>query len=92
MNPFISVAIFFAILTILVFTVPAQAHSWYPWACCHDKDCHPTAAKVVPGGYLLPDGRFIKEEAARPSQDGGFHICETPQHVLLCFFAPRTGV
>lgn len=90
MSPAVTVALFLALLTILSLTTAARAHSWYPASCCSDRDCRPTEAEVVPGGYQLPNGQVIKQEVARPSEDGEFHICEI-NGVFLCFFAPQTG-
>ena len=34
-----------ALALFLGLTLPAAAHEWYAWNCCHDRDCRP-----------LPDG------------------------------------
>ena len=27
------------------------AHSWYPWACCHDQHCHPVPCETIKGAF-----------------------------------------
>lgn len=66
------------------------AHSWYPYRCCDDVDCHPVEdVREVEGGYWT-EGRFIERWRAEPSQDGRYHLCTVGQ-TLICFFAPQTG-
>jgi hypothetical protein len=74
----------FAGLALLSLVSGASAHSWYPYACCSDRDCWPMGddtdarepdPRVVPGGYLTHDGIFVAERDTRPSRDGRFHIC-----------------
>ena len=59
----------------------AQAHSWYPSECCHDRDCAEVIALT-----RLADGRVRIETAigfatvpagfaTRPSPDGRPHAC-----------------
>src|SRR5215207_5534569 len=70
------------------------AHDWYPISCCSERDCRAlTEAKGESvweslEGWELWDGRKIARRAAKPSPDGEFHLCETPAHHVLCFFAP----
>ncbi len=70
------------------------AHDWYPALCCSERDCRAlTEAKgesVLESleGWELWDGRKIARNAGKPSPDGKFHLCETPAHKVLCFFAP----
>ena len=72
----------------------AQAHDWYPAACCSGRDCRPlTEAKgesvlELAKGWELWDGRTIPRSNAKVSPDGKFHLCETPNKRILCFFAP----
>lgn len=83
-------------------TTPADAHSWYPHACCSDDDCAPALhLKQVPegrivtskhGSVLVPTGHPIRE-----SQDSDFHVCMQPNRnmdnhdggmTLICWFEP----
>jgi hypothetical protein len=75
----------------------APAHDWYPTSCCSDRDCRApieengeTVTEVVPG-WKLWDGRIIERSRARLSPDRRFHLCETPGHRVICFFAPPGG-
>lgn len=66
------------------------AHSWYPYRCCNDVDCHPVEnVAEVEGGYWV-EGVFIERWRAEPSQDGQFHICNVGRTVI-CFFAPQNS-
>jgi hypothetical protein len=85
---------------VVLWTIAAQAHSWYPWECCSDNDCAPVPREQVnevTGGWKLPDGRFIPYKQARMSPDGLFHLCEQkwPEKIadrkILCFYAPVGG-
>lgn len=60
----------------------AQAHSFYPWECCHDEDCWQMGAggrepdpEFTRDGWRLSDGTIVPFSAARPSPDGRFHVC-----------------
>jgi hypothetical protein len=93
-----------ALVVVLTFVSgTALAHSWYDQICCSDSDCAPIpteAVHVVPGGYevtLRPgdhpyatraNSYFIREEDARPSQDGGYHACLHPPDTMRCFYRP----
>lgn len=65
------------------------AHSWYPYECCSDRDCHPVkSVKEVPNGYQA-EGIFFPKSLAKPSQDGDFHVCYNPATKKpLCIFIP----
>ncbi len=39
-------------------------------------------------GWELWDGRIIPRSNAKVSPDGKFHLCETPNKRIVCFFAP----
>jgi hypothetical protein len=86
----------------LLWSIRAQAHSWYPWECCSDRDCAPIAVSETPierdGGFYLNDGRHISYKEVKPSPDGLWHLCEEkwPERVsdrkILCVWAPIGGV
>ena len=52
-GPIVSVA------TIVILTAASsavEAHDWYPFYCCHDRDCHPVDDSAV---QFTPKGWFI---------------------------------
>lgn len=58
----------------------AHAHSWYPWACCGDQDCHPVVCENLTeqsdGRWIYkPTGNVFAPEQVQPSQDGDCHVC-----------------
>lgn len=65
------------------------AHSWYPAACCSDKDCH-----VVPCGQLTFDGAWhwysYVFEKVMPSPDGLCHVCVNSVGKGVCLFVNMT--
>lgn len=83
---------------LLLFTVSALGHDWYPAYCCGGHDCKQLGrneVKVTPLGYEIL-GRFHKNfDEAAPSPDEFYHACVTggnevsPEPKLQCFFAPR---
>jgi hypothetical protein len=79
---------------LLALSLIHKAHSWYPSDCCNEKDCRPIAADQVretPSGYQLWDGREIPYPKARQSPDGEFHLCESLQGAILCFYSNKGG-
>jgi len=76
----------------------AEAHDWYPYSCCTDKDCRPVpsnAVKYTPAGWQVRlTGETIPFKKVRHSPDGQFHICSyggLPEAKTICFFAPDMG-
>jgi hypothetical protein len=75
----------------------ALAHSWYPTSCCSDRDCRALIEEdgetvtEFAQGWKLWDGRTIARRTVKLSPDRQFHLCETPAHYILCFFAPPGG-
>lgn len=77
----------------LVFPV----HSWYPPACCGEKDCHPIPCEEINelkngdmwwGGYKFPQDKI------KPSQDGKCHACIFDNQRVkapLCLFIQQTA-
>jgi hypothetical protein len=93
------------LIFLLLFLVPASAHSFYPHRCCHGQDCFPIEASEVRvlrnGGYqLVHSGEvFAHPNSIDPirkaefSPDGRYHRC-TPHGdrasiYSICFFVPR---
>jgi hypothetical protein len=79
------------IVAVIVLAPPAAAlaHSWYPYECCSNRDCHPVACEALIDG---PDGSlrygrtvFLKQQI-RPSQDGDCHVCINQYGNGLCAF------
>ncbi len=75
-----------------------QAHDWYPFYCCHDKDCRPvdeSAVKFTPKGWFITNtGETIPFNRAQYSPDGRFHICSyggLPEAKTICLFTPGNG-
>ena len=76
---------FVTVVLLGVVSPPAQAHSWYPWDCCHGRDCAPVDMTEYPkrGGMRLHatiDGKKATIDVPRgflllPSQDGRAHVC-----------------
>ena len=55
----------------------AQAHSWYPWQCCHDQDCRPVKCEDLTetkDGYE-DDGVKFSKSMEQPSKDRMCHVC-----------------
>lgn len=82
---------------LVVGSLAASAHDWYPYACCSDRDCRAlieengeTVTEIAPG-WKLWDGRIIERSAAKLSPDRRFHLCETSGHTVICFFVPPGG-
>lgn len=101
------VAAFFVVAAVW----SARAHEWYPPACCSGVDCHPAATGDrdarepdpvrVRGGWRLHDGIVLKDEDAKPSPDGRFHVCRTggnPRGAVIytdgrpCFWMPAPAI
>ena len=34
-------------MKVVLASVIVLAHSWYPWACCHDQHCHPVPCESI---------------------------------------------
>lgn len=74
-----------AVVLLGLVSPPAQAHEWYPWDCCHGKDCAPVdrIEYLKSGGMRLHatiNGERAVVEVPRgflllPSQDGRAHVC-----------------
>lgn len=63
------------------------------------------AVEIVPGGFQVTLGAgqhrkitrhhvyFVKQQDAKPSKDGEFHLCLYPsEDKVQCFFSPDMGV
>lgn len=78
-------------MTTIVATAVILAHSWYPWACCHDQNCHPVPCdSIKPHALGLSwNGIVFTEEMIRESLDENCHVCVTAdgRHVYAnCVF------
>ena len=77
---------------VLVATIPALAHSWYPLVCCGNMDCFPVACdqlvETVSGLLYVPTGNLFKREQVQPSQDLHCHVClgRGGDHRSICAF------
>src|SRR3974390_2769725 len=77
---------------VLVATIPALAHSWYPLACCGNMDCFPVACdqlvETASGWLYVPTGNLFQREQVQPSQDQHCHVClgRTGDHRSICAF------
>ena len=65
---------------------PTLAHDWYPRPCCSDHDCKPVdcAEVIVAEGIYKWHG--LSFPSAKPSQDGGCHVCVNKVLGPLCLF------
>jgi hypothetical protein len=74
----------------------ANAHSWYPEECCHDKDCHPVPCEEID---KISDGWLWRDKATKQrhwfphgrlhaSHDDACHVRfandDTWRHLSLC--------
>jgi hypothetical protein len=64
-------------MKIILATAVLLAHSWYPYACCHDQNCHP-----VPCGSIKKtalglswNGITFTEPMIHDSLDANCHVC-----------------
>lgn len=90
------------IAALLLLTVPAIAHSWYPKECCSDRDCSPadTVRDDPRGGLMVSAGNqsvwVPSGFPRRSSPDNRVHICfrmiavpdEGVLLIPLCVFLP----
>lgn len=66
----------------LSFATPVQAHDWYDYDCCSEKDCHP-----IPCDQLAEKNHSVWYRgfeffgtAVRPSKDTDCHVCITNEN------------
>jgi hypothetical protein len=80
-----------AICILSATALPAAAHDWYEWACCHKQDCAPLAeaARAVKGGYMVK-GLFFPNKLLRESRDHRWHACIL-NGKPRCLYAPMSG-
>ena len=84
------------IKAIVIASLVAMVHSFYPPECCGDKDCSPIPAEhvqITPAGYVI-DGWTIPFSQAKTSPDEQYHACVVQSFVLhriniKCFWAPK---
>ena len=92
-----------SVITTLAFTSSVMAHSWYPLACCSDKDCWEVGPEDVTatssGWRIESSGEIVPydDPRIRPTPpEGGqeFHVCHLagdPKGRILCLFVPVLG-
>jgi hypothetical protein len=81
-------------------SLQANAHSWYPIACCSNQDCQPVDHSEIlstPAGWkVAPTGEVIPYGDSREhfSPDGQFHRCSrhfvdpSNKDSTICLFVP----
>ena len=74
----------------------ANAHSFYSWSCCSDRDCAPMPKPLWPqpmaSGWLLYDGTVWPYVDTKIAPDSQFHECKRPDGKRLCLYAPTAGI
>jgi hypothetical protein len=70
------------------------AHSWYPWACCHDQHCHPVPCETIKahGLGLSWNGVVFTQEMIKDSLDEQCHVCVDTvgkYRYPYCVFVPK---
>jgi hypothetical protein len=80
------------VVTVLIATIPALGHSWYPASCCGNMDCFPIACdqlvETVSGWLYVPTGNLFQREQVQPSQEHQCHVCigHAGDHRSICAF------
>lgn len=91
-----------ALVASVIVTGRARAHDWYPYACCHDKDCREVPAGAitpVPGGWRVPSGEVVpygdpRARTTPPEAGETWHWCTQNGGAdtrTLCLFTPAMG-
>src|SRR5262245_7603518 len=70
------------------------AHSWYPWACCHDQHCHPVPCETIKADRLglSWNGVIFTPEMIKDSLDEQCHVCVDTVGKFrypYCVFVPK---
>lgn len=90
--------IVFAMVVLLLWSMPGHAHDWYPYQCCSDKDCRPVSASAIrtgPHGYVInASGETVGygDSRVRTSPDDDYHWCNaggTEKGRTICLFVPQ---
>lgn len=84
-----------------MFQHPQGENHWYPYNCCHDRDCRPVppeSVRITGDGYVFePNGELVPFSSAKPTpKEGGgmYHVCQYGARLdakIICFFAPGMG-
>lgn len=78
----------------------AEAHDWYPFACCSNQDCRPVAQSSIserPDGYHVAQNGDVlgyTDQRIRQSQDNEYHLCTVAgddNARTICLFVPDRG-
>jgi len=77
-------------------TIILFAHSWYPWACCSDKHCHPVPRESIKADALglSWNGIVFTLPMIRDSPDDRCHVCvEVSGRYTYpyCIFIPKAS-
>lgn len=90
------IAIVGAISLLARFATPANAHEWYPPACCWGGDCGPVEpSRIERDGvdYIIDHRWRVQRSSTQPSPDGRFHGCwPDKDKPPVCVFAPPDGM
>jgi hypothetical protein len=64
-------------MKIVLSGLTVLAHSWYPWACCHDQHCHPVPCETIKADRLglSWNGVIFTPEMIKDSLDEQCHVC-----------------
>jgi hypothetical protein len=58
--------------------IQANAHDWYPSACCGGTHCHPitSCSEIIENAKgVVWDGIQFTKDMIKPSQDNQCHVC-----------------
>jgi len=90
-----------AAFVFVISMTAANAHSWFPNACCHGRDCrHAEPGEVVPtaDGWLIPlTGELLPYDSPKvrktpPEGAGEIYRCthkQDPALPTICLFVPE---
>ena len=90
-------AIFMVIVFLLMFAAyvaVADAHEWYPAACCSDLDCRPVPCEEIHSVGDKWEWRHfsIEKFKTQMSPDGKCHVCPLVSgSTLICIFMGGTS-
>jgi hypothetical protein len=81
-------------MNILLTGFLVLAHSWYPWACCHDQHCHPVPCETIKADRLglSWNGVIFTPEMIKDSLDEHCHVCVDTvgrYRYPYCVFIPK---
>ena len=84
------------VFALLALCSTGNAHDWYDFECCADKDCEETTKVIeIRGGYLIVETKeWIgpRDPKVRLSKDQDFHRCrmgEAKSSSTRCLYVPQ---